>query len=116
MKNKRVLKNIFFSRNQASKISLRKALALGCLVTGAAFVVTQLATNAILTPKGIQLERLNTEKNLLLEENRSLEERIAKDNSFVMIKTYSEKKFDLKEVPAKDTVYVTADSIQASNN
>ncbi len=77
------------------------------------FLSSQLFTNAILSPLGHELQSLNTEKNLLLEDNRILEQEIAKDSSLTIIKAYSKAQFDIKDDSKHQSIFITDNSIQA---
>jgi len=70
------------------------------------FVVSQLVINSILNPMGTELQSLNSEKNFLVEENRSMEEEIAKTNSITVIKKLAEKTLDIKAGNTKTVVYL----------
>jgi hypothetical protein len=77
------------------------------------FCVTQLVINSVLSPLGPKLEAFNSEKEYLIEENRSLEEELASSNSLTVIEHITEKKFKLDESGKKQFVYVTDHSIRA---
>lgn len=79
------------------------------------FITTQLATNAKLSPLGHKLAALNNEKNLLLEENRELEQEIARNRSLTIINKYSADKLGLKKTENGKTIYVNSSQVQASN-
>jgi hypothetical protein len=77
------------------------------------FCVTQLVINSVLSPLGSELEAFNSEKEYLIEENRSLEEELASSNSLTVIEHITEKKFNLDEAGKKQIVYVSDHSIRA---
>lgn len=77
------------------------------------FLGSQLLTNAILSPLGHELQALNTEKNLLIEDNRSLEQEIAKDSSLTIIRAYSTVQFDITDESQHQSIFVTDQSLQA---
>ncbi|GAB4157496.1 MAG: hypothetical protein Fur003_1290 [Candidatus Dojkabacteria bacterium] len=112
-KYKRSLRRAFTTKNK--KLSLNKVLIVLVLVSTVLFITTQIITNAVLSPLGHKLAAYNTEKNLLLEENRELEQQIAKDTSITIIDKYSQENLKLKKTLSKNTVYVNGSEIQARN-
>ena len=72
------------------------------LVSLFAFVLSQLIVNSILSPLGIQLQSLNSEKNYLIEENRLMEEQIAKTSSIHVIKQLANK--ELKKTSSSEKI------------
>lgn len=94
---------------------MESILAAVAMLSVIAFIFVQLVTNAILSPLGHKLENLNSEKNQLIEENRILEQEIAKSNSITVIETYSKDKFELSNTTEKETVFVSNKSVQAVN-
>lgn len=119
MRHRRALKRFFFRRelrgNRKFNISAKTFLTGVAALSVILFVLVQLGTNAVLSPLGHRLQSLNTEKNALIEENRTLEQDIAKSNSIVVIEVYSEDKFDLSSKPKKETIFVSNKSVQAIN-
>lgn len=71
------------------------------------FVISQLVINSILSPLGIELERLNTEKEALIEENRQMENEIATSSSIKVIKTLTTERLDISDNNKKNIVYVS---------
>ena len=71
------------------------------------FVISQLVINSILSPLGIELERLNTEKEALIEENRQMENEIATSSSIKVIKTLTAERLDISDNNKKNIVYVS---------
>ena len=88
--------------------------ALVAVISTILFCVTQLAINASLNPEGAKLEQLNTEKNLLIEENRKLQQEIAKSKSLTVITELAEKKLEMKDDTKVDLVFLSNDEIVAS--
>lgn len=118
MRHKRTLKKFFSAKGRATqlkKIDLNKLLTGLALLSVLTFIVVQLMTNAILSPLGHRLQALNVEKNQLVEENRILEQEIAKSNSVIVIETYSKDKLKLRPGVEKNTVFVNNESVQAIN-
>lgn len=83
------------------------------LFTLLVFTLSQLVINSILSPLGIELQRLNSEKNYLIEENRSMEEQIAKTNSIMVIKQLANKKLNISSSSEKSIIYIEGSSIIA---
>jgi hypothetical protein len=83
------------------------------LFTLLVFILSQLVINSILSPLGIELERLNSEKNYLIEENRSMEEQIAKTNSIMVIKQLANEKLNISSDSQRIIIYVEDSSIIA---
>jgi|GEM_PF-672278 len=83
--------------------NLPVGIFLGTLVL---FTVSQLIINSILTPLGLELENLNSEKNYLVEENRSMEEEIAKTSSIMVIKQLANKKLNISSDSDRVIIYI----------
>ena len=79
-----------------------------------AFVVCQLVINSILAPLGGELQSLNQEKNYLIEENRGMEEEMAKSNSITVIQKLADKSLALSPTNDKTVVYIQEESIVAN--
>ncbi len=79
-----------------------------------AFVVCQLVINSILAPLGSELQSLNSEKNYLVEENRQMEEKMAKTDSITAIQKLSEKSLSISPSKHKTVVYLEEASIVAN--
>jgi hypothetical protein len=77
------------------------------------FALSQLIINSILTPLGTHLERLNTQKEILLEENRLVSEQIAENNSIKVIEKLSKNSLDLDKNIQKKTIYIENSSLLA---
>jgi len=86
------------------------AVFLGTLLV---FTVSQLIINSVLTPLGLELESLNSEKNYLVEENRSMEEKIAKTNSIMVIRQLANKKLNISSDSERVIIYIEDLSIIA---
>lgn len=111
-KTKRKIRNSL--NNKEFRFTSSKAISTFFVISTLIFISAQLYTNAILSPLGHKLASLNTEKNLLLEENRELEQDIAKNSSITIISKYAEKKLQLEKTQSENTVYATPTSVQAS--
>jgi len=70
------------------------------------FTISQLIINSIITPLGLELESLNSEKNYLVEENRSMEEEIAKTNSIMVIRQLANKKLNISSDAERVIIYI----------
>ena len=71
------------------------------------FAMSQLVINSILSPLGIELESLNTEKEVLVEENREMENQIAKLGSIKVIETLTEEKLNISKNEDQEIIYVS---------
>lgn len=114
MKNKRRQIKKSLTRFNNLSITPKKLAVVLLAMSTLAFVATQLVTNAVLSPLGHKLASLNTEKNLLLEENRELEQEIAKDTSYTIVDKYSANKLGLAKTENDKTIYVEGNQFQAS--
>jgi len=93
--------------NTLPQNSKTKNLPMGIfLVTLFVFTISQLIINSILTPLGLELESLNSEKNYLVEENRSMEEEIAKANSIMVIRQLANKKLNISSDSERVIIYI----------
>ena len=108
-KNRRALKRRFTS----SKVRKNSLPLTVFVITLILFCVVQLVINAILSPLGTKLQAYNTEKEYLIEENRSLEEELASSNSLTVIEHITEKTYDLDDSGSRQIVYVTDHSVRA---
>ena len=83
------------------------------ILTVSVFILSQLVINSILSPLGIELQSLNSEKNFLIEENRSMEEEIAKTNSITVIKKLASEELNISSNQSRNIIYVEDTSIIA---
>ncbi len=83
------------------------------LFTVLVFVLSQLVINSILTPLGVELQNLNSEKNYLVEENRSMEEQIAKTNSITVIQKLANKSLKISSSNKRTVIYIENPTIIA---
>jgi hypothetical protein len=86
------------------------------LLTLVLFGLSQLVVNSILTPLGVKLQSLNTEKEHLLEENRQISEDIAKNNSIRVIENLSDKKLNLTQDKQQTVVYIEDTTLVANRS
>jgi hypothetical protein len=77
------------------------------------FVMSQLVINAILNPLGTELQNLNREKNFLVEENRTMEEQVAKTSSITVIKKLADKQLDIRAQSQKTIIYLEQSAVLA---
>jgi len=77
------------------------------------FILSQLIINAVLNPLGTELQNLNKEKNFLVEENRTMEETIAKTSSITVIKKLADKQLDIKAQNQKSIIYLEQSALLA---
>ena len=83
------------------------------LISVFCFAISQLAINSVLSPMGLELQSLNSEKNYLVEENRSMEEQIAKSNSIIVIQKLAAKELKISSNNSKSIVYIENTNIIA---
>lgn len=77
------------------------------------FVISQLVINAVLSPLGKELQSLNGEKNFLVEENRAMEEQVAKTDSITVIKKLADKELNITAQSQNSIVYLEQNAILA---
>ena len=77
------------------------------------FVLSQLVINAKLSPLGTELQNLNREKNFLVEENRTMEEQVAKTSSITVIKKLADKQLDIRSQNQKSIIYLEQSALLA---
>jgi hypothetical protein len=77
------------------------------IISLAIFCATQLSINSKLSPLGKKLQSFNTEKDLLLQENREIEKDLANSQSISVIQNITNKKYQLKSTSTAQLVYVT---------
>jgi len=85
------------------------------LFSGFVFILSQLVINSILTPLGVELQSLNKEKNYLVEENRGMEEQIAKTNSITVIQKLADKSLNISSSAKRTVIYIENPTILANN-
>lgn len=76
------------------------------------FILCQLIINSVLAPLGKELQALNSEKNYLMEENRSMEQEIAKNNSITVIQKLASETLSLNSL-TKSVIYLESDGVVA---
>jgi len=94
-------------------LSTKNIQVIVLLVSVFCFAVSQLAINSVLSPMGLELQSLNSEKNYLVEENRSMEEQIAKSNSIIVIQKLAAKELKISSNNSKSIVYIENTNIIA---
>lgn len=95
------------TKNIASKVFISTLILFG---------ISQLIINSLLTPLGVKLQSLNTEKDHLLEENREISEMIAKNSSIKVIESLSEKKLNLSQGKQQTVVYIEDTTLVANKS
>lgn len=71
------------------------------------FAMSQLVINSILSPLGIELQSLNTEKEFLIEENRDMENQIAKLGSIKVVETLTSKRLSISKNKDQEIIYIS---------
>ena len=77
------------------------------------FFVAQLTINSNLSPLGTRLQKLNTEKEYLVESNENMHEQLAKLDSIVVIKELAQKKLRLDKKNIQSTIYIQKENLLA---
>jgi cell division protein FtsB len=77
------------------------------------FFLAQLVINSNLSPLGSQLQKLNSEKEYLVEENEKINERLAKLDSIVVVKELAQKKLNFDKQNPQSTVYIHTANVLA---
>ena len=77
------------------------------------FAMSQSVINSILSPLGIELESLNTEKEFLVEENRAMENQIAKLGSIKVVETLTGKRLNISKVEGQEIIYISDTAVIA---
>jgi len=96
--------------NNASKNMAASIFVLSLVL----FILSQLIINSILAPLGTELQSMNGEKNYLIEENRGMEEEIAKSGSITVIQKLADKTLSLSPSNKKTLVYLQEIAIVAN--
>ena len=96
--------------NNASKNIAASIFVLSLVL----FILSQLIINSILAPLGTELQSMNGEKNYLIEENRGMEEEIAKSGSIMVIQKLADKTLSLSPSNKKTLVYLQEIAIVAN--
>lgn len=110
-KNKRTIRNAY--ERESFKVTPQKFVVGLFVLSMIMFVAVQLSTNTVLTPLGHTLASLNSEKNQLIEQNRELEQEIAKNSSITVITKYADKKLSLTKTDNNKTIYATPSTVTA---
>lgn len=112
-KFKRKLKTVFPEKND-SPLDFLVAICIKLTITTfIIFVATNIFTNFLLTPKGIKLENLSQEKNVLVENNRALGQEIARIKSISIIKEITGEAINLNSSASEKIIYISNESIIA---
>ncbi len=113
IKFKRKLKAMFPQKDEPL---LDKIFNFSLKLTGFIFLIflaTHLFINSTLTPKGIKLEGLSQEKNLLIENNRELGQEIARIKSISIINEITGETMNLQSNAQNKILYISNESIIA---
>ncbi len=112
-KFKRKFKKIFPEKEQNLVDSCLGFFVKLTVVAFLLFISSNIFVNFLLTPKGIQLEDLSQEKNILLENNRELGQEIARIKSINIIKEITGESMNLASRNSEKIIYISNDSIIA---
>lgn len=92
-------------------VSLSRLSFFLLIVSILSFCVVHLVVSSILDPRGKELRMLDNQKNQLIEENRVLEQEIAKLSSLSVVEGRAEKDLGMNE--ATKVVYINTPSASA---
>ncbi|GEM_PF-3339210 len=109
----RKLKTLFPVREERLIDSLFHRGLVGAIILFVLFLGVQLALNALLVPKGVELEKLNNEKRTLIEDNRNISQEIARIKSVSIIREIAGEEIDLEYRAEKAQIRVANESIIA---
>lgn len=98
-------------KDKRTNLSISVISASVLVVVLLAFCVVQLLVVSILSPQGKDLKWLDCEKEVLVEENRVLEQEFAEYSSLTMIKVRAEGQLDMDR--AKNVIYLSVPSASA---
>jgi len=98
-------------KDKRTNLSLSVISASILVVVLLAFCVVQLLVVSVLSPRGRDLKWLDYEKEVLVEENRVLEQEHAEYSSLTMIKARAEGQLDMER--AEEVIYLSAPSASA---
>lgn len=77
------------------------------------FFVAQLIVNSNLSPLGTKLQKLNSEKEYLVEVNENIHEELAKLDSIVVVKELAQKKLNFDKRDPQSTIYLQVENVLA---
>lgn len=77
------------------------------------FFVAQLIVNSNLSPLGTKLQKLNSEKEYLVEVNENINEELAKLDSIVVVKELAQKKLNFDKQDVRSTIYIQTEKVLA---
>ncbi len=83
------------------------------IISTVIFFVAQLIINSNLSPLGTKLQKLNSEKDYLVEENEKINERLAKLDSIVVVKELAQKKLNFEKQNLQSTIYIHSANVLA---
>lgn len=101
---KRKLKRAFAPNSQNLKNIPLKLFIISFIF----FISIQFYINSSLSTQGVKLQSLNTEKTLLLQENREIEKDLANARSITVVENLTNKKYKLTPTKTGQLVYVSA--------
>lgn len=83
------------------------------IISTIVFFVAQLIVNSNLSPLGTELQKLNTQKEYLVEVNNNINEELAKLNSIVVVKELAQKRLNFDKSTAQSTIYIQTENVYA---
>jgi hypothetical protein len=112
IKLKRKIK-IIFTQDEEKPIDFiyKRTISL-TIIAFLLFFAAQLVLNSTLTPKGVKLEALNNEKDVLIESNREIAQETARIRSISIIKEITEET-NLAPMASSQIIYISDESVLA---
>lgn len=100
------------SSKKGKKVSLSKVAFFSLVISISSFFLVHLVVSSVLDPRGKELRMLDNQKENLIEENRILEQEIAKLSSLSVVVGRAEKELGMDR--ADDVIYISAPSASAN--
>jgi cell division protein FtsB len=104
--------NLTVDNKRGINISLGKFSFLFLVFSILSFCLVHLVVSSLLDPRGKELRILESQKDQLVEENRVLQQEIAKLGSLSVVVGRAEKDLGMKK--ANDVIYISTPSVSAN--
>jgi cell division protein FtsB len=95
-----------------SSLSLTRFSFFLLILSIVSFCTVHLVVSSVLDPRGKELRMLNSQKDQLVEENRVLQQEIAKMSSLSVVTGRAEKELGMEK--ADDVIYINTPSVSAN--
>lgn len=104
--------NLDTNKKKTFEVSLGRFSMVLVVLSVLSFFLVHLVVSSILEPRGKELRILESQKDQLVEENRVLEQEIAKLSSLSVVIGRAEKDLGMEE--ANDVIYISTPSASAN--